>query len=66
LIANYDPVSGAITGPVGALPIQTPVAPNGKNMVVVSLQAVALRPAFRSERQPANFEAPRQLKPATR
>lgn len=33
LLANYDPISGAITGPVGALPIQTPVSPNGKHMV---------------------------------
>ena len=24
LIANYNPVTGAITGPVGALPIETP------------------------------------------
>jgi DNA-binding beta-propeller fold protein YncE len=30
LLANYNPVTGAITGPVGALPIQTPVSPNGK------------------------------------
>lgn len=36
LIANYDPVSGAITGPVGALPIQTPVSPDGKNMVTAN------------------------------
>jgi YVTN family beta-propeller protein len=27
LLANYDPVTGAITGPLGALPIQTPVSP---------------------------------------
>jgi hypothetical protein len=33
LIANYNPVTGAISGPVGALPIQTPVAPNGRSMV---------------------------------
>src|SRR5262249_31553835 len=33
LLANYDPISGAITGPVGALPIQTPVSPDGKVMV---------------------------------
>ena len=33
LIANYNPITGAITGPVGALPIQTPVSPNGRNMV---------------------------------
>ncbi len=30
LLANYDPISGAITGGIGALPIQTPVSPNGK------------------------------------
>lgn len=36
LIANYDAVTGAIFGPVGALPIQTPVAPNGKNMVTAN------------------------------
>lgn len=36
LIANYDPVSGAITGPVGALPIQTPVSPDGKHMVTAN------------------------------
>jgi DNA-binding beta-propeller fold protein YncE len=30
LLANYDPITGAITGGVGALPIQTPVSPNGK------------------------------------
>ncbi len=36
LIANYDPISGAVTGPVGALPIQTPVSPNGKYMVTAN------------------------------
>ncbi|WP_228369274.1 beta-propeller fold lactonase family protein [Candidatus Nitrososphaera gargensis] len=36
LIENYDPISGAITGPVGALPIQTPVSPNGKYMVTAN------------------------------
>ena len=36
LIANYDPISGAITGPVGGLPIQTPVSPNGKYMVTAN------------------------------
>jgi len=30
LLANYNPITGAITGPVGGLPIQTPVSPNGK------------------------------------
>jgi len=37
LIANYDPVSGAITGPVGALPIQTPVSPDGRHMVTANM-----------------------------
>lgn len=36
LIANYDPISGAITGPVGALPIQTPVSPDGQYMVTAN------------------------------
>ena len=36
LIKNYNPVTGAITGPVGALPIQTPVSPDGKNMVTAN------------------------------
>lgn len=36
LIANYNPVTGVITGPVGALPIQTPVSPDGKNMVTAN------------------------------
>jgi DNA-binding beta-propeller fold protein YncE len=30
LLANYDPISGNVTGALGALPIQTPVSPNGK------------------------------------
>jgi DNA-binding beta-propeller fold protein YncE len=30
LLANYDPISGAVSGGFGALPIQTPVSPNGK------------------------------------
>ncbi|TLY02657.1 MAG: copper oxidase [Thaumarchaeota archaeon] len=30
LLANYNPISGAVTGPIGGLPIQTPVSPNGK------------------------------------
>ena len=33
LNGNYDPVGGAITGPVGALPIQTPVSPDGKFVI---------------------------------
>ncbi|MBL8496674.1 copper oxidase [Nitrosomonas sp. JL21] len=36
LIKNYNPVTGAVTGPVGALPIQTPVSPDGKNMVTAN------------------------------
>lgn len=38
LLENYNPISGAVTGPgfVGALPIQTPVSPNGKNMVTAN------------------------------
>lgn len=36
LLANYNPITGAITGPVGALPIQTPVSPNGKFMVTAN------------------------------
>lgn len=36
LIEHYDPISGAISGPVGALPIQTPVSPDGKNMVTAN------------------------------
>lgn len=36
LLANYDPISGAITGPVGGLPIQTPVSPDGKFMVTAN------------------------------
>jgi hypothetical protein len=30
LLANYDPISGAVGGGFGAFPIQTPVSPNGK------------------------------------
>jgi DNA-binding beta-propeller fold protein YncE len=36
LIENYNPVSGAITGPVGGLPIQTPVSPDGRYMVTAN------------------------------
>ncbi len=36
LLANYNLISGEITGPVGALPIQTPVSPDGKNMVTAN------------------------------
>ena len=33
MLENYDPTSGHITGPIGGLPIQTPVAPTGKYVV---------------------------------
>ncbi|MEW5988613.1 MAG: copper oxidase [Chloroflexota bacterium] len=36
LLANYDPISGAITGPVGGLPIQTPISPNGRYAVTAN------------------------------
>lgn len=36
LLQHYDPESGAITGPVGGLPIQTPVSPNGRYMVTAN------------------------------
>jgi len=36
LLANYNPVTGAITGPVGGLPIQTPVSPDGRYMVTAN------------------------------
>jgi len=36
LIDKYNPVTGVISGPVGALPIQTPVSPNGKSMVTAN------------------------------
>ncbi|MDH5336938.1 MAG: hypothetical protein OEW20_11515, partial [Nitrospira sp.] len=36
LLENYNAITGVITGPVGALPIQTPVSPNGKNMVTAN------------------------------
>lgn len=36
LLANYDPVTGAITGPVGGLPIQTPVSPHGRWVITAN------------------------------
>ncbi|MEK7779057.1 MAG: copper oxidase [Pseudomonadota bacterium] len=36
LIEHYDPIKGTVSGPVGALPIQTPVSPDGKNMVTAN------------------------------
>ncbi|MCP5245653.1 MAG: copper oxidase [Burkholderiales bacterium] len=37
LLQNYDPVNGNITGPVGGLPIQTPVSPDGIAMVTANI-----------------------------
>lgn len=36
LLEHYNPLTGAVTGPVGALPIQTPVSPNGRSMVTAN------------------------------
>ncbi len=36
LLAHYNPISGAISGPVGGLPIQTPVSPDGKFVVTAN------------------------------
>ena len=36
LLQNYDPIGGGITGPVGGLPIQTPVSPDGRYMVTAN------------------------------
>jgi hypothetical protein len=36
LLANYNPVTGAISGPIGALPIQTPVSPHGKWVITAN------------------------------
>ena len=36
LLANYDPVTGAISGPIGGLPIQTPVSPHGKWVITAN------------------------------
>jgi DNA-binding beta-propeller fold protein YncE/plastocyanin len=33
LLENYDPITGAVNGPIGAFPIQTPVVPTGKYAV---------------------------------
>jgi len=37
LLQNYNPVTGQITGPVGGLPIQTPVSPDGIAMVTANI-----------------------------
>jgi DNA-binding beta-propeller fold protein YncE len=36
LLQNYDPISGEITGPVGGLPVQTPVSPDGRYVVTAN------------------------------
>ena len=36
LLANYDPISGDISGPLGGLPIQTPVSPDGRYVVTAN------------------------------
>jgi YVTN family beta-propeller protein len=36
LLENYDPITGNTTGPVGFLPIQTPVSPDGRYMVTAN------------------------------
>ena len=36
LLVHYNALTGAITGPVGALPIQTPVSPDGKWVVTAN------------------------------
>lgn len=42
LLAHYNPLTGAITGPVGGLPIQTPVSPNGRYMVTANTLTATL------------------------
>jgi hypothetical protein len=36
LLANYNPVTGVISGPIGGLPIQTPVSPHGKWVITAN------------------------------
>lgn len=36
LIEHYNPITGEITGPVGVLPIQSPVSPDGKVLVAAA------------------------------
>jgi DNA-binding beta-propeller fold protein YncE len=36
LLANYNPITGEISGPIGGLPIQTPVSPDGRYMVTAN------------------------------
>src|SRR3989442_6067630 len=42
LLGDYDPISGNATTPVGALPIQTPVSPNGKFMITATTLTAGL------------------------
>ncbi|TLY06883.1 MAG: copper oxidase, partial [Thaumarchaeota archaeon] len=42
LLGDYDPISGNATTPVGALPIQTPVSPNGKFMITANTLTASL------------------------
>ncbi|GJL76976.1 copper oxidase [Nitrosomonas sp.] len=37
LLEHYNPITGEITGPIGGLPIQTPVSPDGIAMVTANL-----------------------------
>lgn len=36
LLENYNPISGDVNGPLGFLPIQTPVSPDGQYMVTAN------------------------------
>jgi YVTN family beta-propeller protein len=36
LLENYDPISGNVSGPIGFLPIQTPVSPDGQYLVTAN------------------------------
>lgn len=36
LLEHYNPITGEVTGPIGMLPIQSPVSPDGKVMVTAS------------------------------
>jgi hypothetical protein len=36
LLANYDPITGVVSGPIGGLPIQTPVSPHGKWVITAN------------------------------
>ena len=36
MLENYDPISGNVSGPIGFLPIQIPVSPDGQYMVTAN------------------------------